>query len=238
VHLRTLWTSTVALGLIALAMLAVGCGGDDDGATPTPTRTATASVTASRTPTQAPTSTAPPTTTATATATSEPPATESPDDLTGVPAVDRIITDVLEGDLDAIQSAVELRSLACGPQAGSGSPPACPDGQPDGTMVSVLPVATCEGEWRPESAIRTSFTPLTNGNPELHAVYGMPSQFQQLMPDGQYVAVFERDAPGQGRLGTGVVIGANRIVGLWFGCGATAEQIVPAGTSTILPPRG
>jgi hypothetical protein len=105
-------------------------------------------------------------------------------------------------------------------------------------MVSVLPVASCEGEWRPQSAVRASFEPLVNANPALYAVYGMPQQFQQLIPDGQYVAVFERDAPGQGRLGAGVVIGANGVAGLWFGCGASADQIVPAGTSTILPPRG
>jgi hypothetical protein len=105
-------------------------------------------------------------------------------------------------------------------------------------MVSALPVVTCEGEWRPESSVRASFGPVVNGNPSLYAVYGMPQQFQQLMPHGQYVAVFERDAVGQGRLGAGVVIGSSSVVGLWFGCGATAAEIVPAGTSTVLPPHG
>jgi hypothetical protein len=104
-------------------------------------------------------------------------------------------------------------------------------------MVSVFPVATCEGEWRPESAVRASFEPLMTGNPSLYAVYGMPQQFEQLVPDGEYVAVFERSAPGQGRLGAGVIIGQGSVVGLWFGCGAAADQIVPAGTSTVLPPR-
>lgn len=235
--LRHLWGSRVIASIAALALLVAACG-DDAEPTPTPTGTAPpvtstatpsstlrATVTRTSTPTPGPSSTAPPT------------ATRPPNISTGVPALDTIVQAVLAADLDAIEARVQLRSLACGPQQGSSSPPRCPTGQPTGTMVSVLPVATCEGEWRPQSAVRESFMPLTGASPQLYAVYGMPQQFQQLIPDGQYVAVFGRDAGSQGELGAGVVIAGDRIVGLWFGCGATPDQIVPAGTSTILPPR-
>lgn len=211
----------------ALALLAAACSGDDEDST-TPTATATATSTTIATIAPIPTRTP---------ASSTPTATSTPaSEYTGLTAVDAVIVAVLSGNADRVAPLVQLRSVACGPQTGVGSPPACPAGQPTGTMVPVFPVATCEGEWRTEAVVRASMQPLLN-SPELYAVYGMPSQFQQLMPDGQYVAVFSRVAPGQGRLGGAVVIGGGRIVGLWFGCGATPEQIVPAGTSTILAPR-
>jgi hypothetical protein len=206
-------SASLIAGLAALALLAVACNGDDEGPTATPTNTATrtASPTPTRTATVASTSTA--TVTVTSTATAEP--TEAPGETTGVPAVDAVIAAVLSRDTAEVTPLVELQSLACGPQQGPGSPPPCPQGQPDGTMVSVMPVATCEGEWRPESAVAASFEPLVDNAPELYAVYGMPAQFQTLMPSGQYVAVFSYDAPGNPQpLGAGVVIGAEDIVGI------------------------
>ncbi|MEZ4554172.1 MAG: hypothetical protein R3B59_09725 [Dehalococcoidia bacterium] len=221
--------------LTVLVLLAAACSGDDEGeTTPTATATPTTVETATRTATAAATATAPATVTSTPAASAT--ATAPPSEFTGLPAVDAVIAAVLSKDLDRVAALAQLRSVACGPQAGIGSPPPCPAGQPDGTPVPVFPVATCEGEWRPESALRPSIQPLLN-DPQLYAVYGMPSQFQPLMPDGQYVAVFSRSAAGQGRVGVGVVIGAQAVVGIWYGCGATPDQIVPAGTSTILAPR-
>jgi len=225
------------LVLASLALLAAACSGDDEDATPTATATnaATVTATATRTATAAPTATA--TSGATPAPTSSPAATSTaaPREVTGLPGVDAIIAAVLSGDLERVVSFVQLRQVACGPQAGGGSPPPCPAGQPAGTPVPVFPVATCEGEWRSEAVLRPTVQPLLNA-PELYAVYGMPSQWQALMPDGQYAAVFSRMAPGQGRIGAGVVIAGNRIVGIWYGCGAPVDQIVPAGTSTILAP--
>lgn len=219
--------------LASLALLAAACSGDDEEPTPTATPTSTAIATIAPVPTRTATAVA----TATATPTSAATSTAAGSrEYSGLPAVDAIISAVLSGDLDRVLSFVQLRSVACGPQAGIGSPPPCPAGQPNGTPVPVFPVATCEGEWRSESVLRPTVQPLLN-SPELYAVYGMPSQFQPLMPDGQYVAVFSRTGPGTGRFGAGVVIAGTRIVGIWYGCGAPVEQLVPAGTSTILAPR-
>lgn len=231
----------LALALLAtLALTAHACSGDDKDATPTATPTSTAIATIAPIPTRTagPSSTASPASTSTTAATASPTATTTaiPSEYSGLPAVDAVIAAVLSRNLDRVTALAQLRQVACGPQAGIGSPPPCPAGQPNGTPVPVFPVAACEGEWRPESALRPSIQPLLN-DPELYAVYGMPSQFQPLMPDGQYVAVFSRNAAGQGRVGAGVVIGAQAIVGIWYGCGAAAEQIVPAGTSTIVAPR-
>lgn len=236
---------SLGAGLLVAVALAAACGGDDAEPTATPTitptgtPTTTSTVAATTTPTASPTTTSTTTATATATSAAAPAPTEaaSPAESTGVPAVDAVITAVLSGTTSAVTPLIELRSLACGPQQGPGSPPPCPQGQPEGTLVPVFPVATCEGEWRPESAVAASFEPLVNSNPALYAVYGMPVQFQTLMPDGQYVAVFSYDSPGNPQpLGAGVVIAAESVVGVWYGCAAPADQIVPAGTSVILPP--
>lgn len=236
--IRHLSRASLLASLAAIALLAVACGGDDDEPTATPAVTTTTTTTS--TPTRTPTTNDPTTSTATATATASatasPVATQPPGESTGVPAVDTVIEGVLSGSTAEVTPLVTLQSLACGPQQGPGSPPPCPSGTADGAVVDVLPVATCEGEWRPESAVAASFEPLVGNAPELYAVYGMPQQFQGLMPDGQYVAVFSYDS-GTQRLGAGVVIGAEQVVGIWFGCAVPADQLVPAGTSVILPPQ-
>lgn len=237
-NIRDRWKASLLAGLAALAALALACGGDDDDPTATATAPVTSTAIATSTPTRTATVTTSSTATATATASSTPsPApAEAPDESTGVPAVDAVIEAVLSGSTAEVIPLVAPQSLACGPQQGPGSPPPCTPGAADGTAVTVLPVATCEGEWRPESAVAASFEPLVGNAPELYAVYGMPQQFLGLMPDGQYVAVFSYDSGSQ-RLGVGVVIGAERIVGIWFGCAVTADQVVPAGTAVILPPQ-
>ncbi|HRC61862.1 MAG: hypothetical protein K1X87_11720 [Dehalococcoidia bacterium] len=207
----------------AVAVLALACSSNDKASTPTATPTAVATTTAT-------------TATAGTTAAASPPATRIPSEFTGLPAADTVIAAVLTGDLDRLVALAQLRQIACGPQTGVGSPPPCPAGQTAGTPVPVFPVGTCEGEWRSETSLRASLQPLLNG-PELYAVYGMPSQWQPLMGDAQYVAVFSRNAPGQSRLGAGVVIAGGRIAGVWYGCGSFVDQIVPAGTSTLLGPR-
>ncbi|MFN8585847.1 MAG: hypothetical protein U0446_11080 [Dehalococcoidia bacterium] len=219
----------------AVAVLALACSSNDKASTPTATPTAVATTTATTAPATT-TSTASATATASTTAAASPTATRIPSEFTGLPAADTVIAAVLTGDLDRLVALAQLRQIACGPQTGVGSPPPCPAGQTAGTPVPVFPVGTCEGEWRSETSLRASLQPLLNG-PELYAVYGMPSQWQPLMGDAQYVAVFSRNAPGQGRLGAGVVIAGGRIAGVWYGCGSFVDQIVPAGTSTLLGPR-
>jgi hypothetical protein len=171
------------------------------------------------------------------TAATSPTATGTRPPRVGVPPqVDGIINLVLARDTDGLAQRVRLTSLACGEQRGPGSPPACPPGQPAGTMVDVLPVATCEGELRPASAVRPTLQDVVGSQPSLFGVYRAPDPYLQPVK-GEYVAVFSRQAGGQ-NLGVGFVIAGDRVLGLWFGCGSPAPMIVPAGTQPVYLPGG
>lgn len=148
-----------------------------------------------------------------------------------------LINLVLAGDPAAVEQRVSLVSLPCGPQEGPGSPPACPPGQPNGTRVEVFPVATCEGELRPASAVRPTLEQVVLASPALAGVYRAPRPY--LPPiQADYVAVFSRTPTGgvTGPLGAGLVIVGDRIAGVWFGCAAKPAEIVPPGTEAVYLP--
>lgn len=193
-----------------LAIVLVGCGGRG---TPTP---AASPATATPSPAPSPTASSPrPTLT---------------------PGVNAIIDAVLAHDAVALERLTQLTPLLCGPQEGLGSPPPCPGGQNLATTVDVLPIGTCEGELLPASAVRDTFEEITRATPLLTGVYRAPDTFLP-GPKGEYVAVFSRQMSGQ-TLGVGVIIGGNRVIGLWFGCGANPSEIVPPGTPAVLLPGG
>jgi hypothetical protein len=197
--------------LALLALILIGCTGRGGTSTPTPTATV-----------------ATPSPTATATLPAARP---------GVPpGVDAIINAVLGRDVAALERLTRLVPLPCGPQQGPGSPPACPAGQPAGTPVEVFPTATCEGELRPASAVRATLEEATRTVRLLTGVYRAPETF---LPGakGEYIAVFSRQVAGQD-LGVGVIIGSDRVIGLWFGCGIGPAEIVPPGTPPVYLPGG
>ncbi len=200
--------------LCATALLAAAC---DDGA-----------------PVPAVTTTVTPRATIEATATS----TATPPRRAGIPTeVDSLINLVLAGDTAALDRAVILTSLPCGPQQGPGSPPACPAGQPVGTRVDVFPVATCEGELRPASSVRPTLDQVMQAKPVLIGVYRAPKPY--LPPvQAEQVIVFSR-TPTEGvtgPLGAGLVVVGGRLAGIWFGCGAKPTEIVPPGTAPLFLP--
>ncbi len=214
------------VALCAVAVTAMGCRNDGDAqskqdatASPPPTATATASdMPATATPSVTPTATRRP----------------------GVPdPVNTVINLVLAGDLAAVERSVSLVSLPCGPQQGPGSPPACPPGQPNGTPVQVFPVATCEGELRPASAVRPTLEQVVLARPVLTGVYRAPRPY--LPPvQADYVVVFSRTPTGAGTgpLGAGIVMAGDKIAGVWFGCGASPAEIVRPGTEALYLPGG
>ncbi|RLT38356.1 MAG: hypothetical protein DWI58_15430 [Chloroflexi bacterium] len=203
----------------AAGLLSVAC---DDGA-PAPVVTTTVTPRA--------TIQAPP---ATATSMATPPS------RAGIPtAVDTLINLVLAGDSAALERSVTLTSLPCGPQQGPGSPPACPAGQPVGTRVDVFPVATCEGELRPASAVRATLDQVMQAKPVLTGVYRAPKPYLPSI-QGEQVIVFSRTPTGgvTGPLGAGLVVVEGRLAGIWFGCGAKPAEIVPPGTEALFLPGG
>ncbi|MGE3857999.1 MAG: hypothetical protein AB7G21_13665 [Dehalococcoidia bacterium] len=152
----------------------------------------------------------------------------------GVPLeVNPIVNAVLTGDIDTLVRLTSMTPVACGPQQGPGSPPPCPPGVVPGTPVEVFPIATCEGEYRDASTLRPTYERLTGAeNKSLVGVYEAPDPYLPHV-EGDYVAVFSHDRPGQPGLGAGVLVKDARIGGIWFGCNALPSQIVPRNTDAL-----
>ena len=213
--------------LLVVSLALAGC--TDRSPSPIPTPVATATATASptavppRLPAPIPTSPLP---------SSTPAGTRS-----GLPpGVNAVIDLVLAHDATALERLAQLASVPCGPGEGSGSPPTCPAGQPAGTPVAVFPIARCSGDWLRAAAIRAALEEVTGASPLLVGVYRTPNPYLP-WAKGEYVAVFSRQVRGQ-PLGAGFIIDGDRVTGLWFGCGASASQIVPPGTPPLFLPGG
>jgi hypothetical protein len=149
---------------------------------------------------------------------------------------------VLDRRIDALEDAVRLSPMPCGPQQGPGSPPACPAGAPDSALVDVFPVVTCEGELRPAVAVRGTLDQTVPTIGQLTGVYRAPQASLHYLPvtpvPGDHVVVFSRQVAGQANLGVGFVIEGSALVGLVFGCQADPTQIVPPGTEVVFLPGG
>ena len=148
---------TLLLPLI-LAMLLVGCAGDDDA----PTATATPEATASSTATTPPDPTATPTTSPSPSPTETESPTSTPDavvDLTSDPALDAVIEVVRAGDAAGLAALMQPHEVKCTTVQGMGGPPKCwqdgstPGEVPDGTVVESFPMPVCELEWQPDVAV-------------------------------------------------------------------------------------
>jgi hypothetical protein len=169
-------------------------------------------------------------------ATSAPTATATPLPKSTRPGVsdgaDLIINTVLAHDGATLETLTKLTPMPCGAQAGPGSPPACPAGAANGTNVEVLPVASCEGELRPKSAVRGTLYSIVGTAPSLVAVYKVPSTYMPQTP-GDTLAVFSRHPTISANLAAGLLINGNRVVAVVLGCQATPAQIVPSGATAV-----
>lgn len=222
--MRTRSSTRARAAALALALVAVALGACDRieqirGASPTATSTGGDPLSAATpppriTPAVAATGTFPPT--------------------PGVPLeVNPIVNAVLNGDIDGLVRLTAMTPVVCGPQQGPGSPPPCPPGILAGTPVPVLPIATCEGEYRGEAALRPTYEQLVRADQKsLVGVYEAPEPYLPHVK-GDYVAVFSRDLPGQPGLGVGVLVKGGRIGGVWFGCNALPSQIVPKNADAV-----
>lgn len=63
---------------------------------------------------------------------------------TGIVAVDALATTIATRDNTAFASAIRYTDIPCSNAEGLGGPPRCPEGQPEGTVVSVLPIVESE----------------------------------------------------------------------------------------------
>jgi len=200
-------TRTLAIAsVIALTAFSFACG-DDAGDTPdaTPTTEAAASPTVG--------------TTTTPTAPIGTPTGESE----GTPTVvNDIIDAVAAADADGIEEMLVYTSLACAATVeGLGGPPICAEGEPDGTLVDVVPLAQCEGSYARPGELNTF--PLTE-DITFYAAYRTAGDSY---PPGDYIVVFTRTQPNiEGETALAIIASDEGIVGIHFGCAQTVEQFI------------
>ena len=192
---------TVVMGVALVALVACSDDGDDEDSTDsTATLPAVTAVASPETPDSA---------------------DETPDVSSGIPEVDDIVVAVLSGDPAKVRPRVRYTSGACvfaeGP---GGSSPPCRQGETEGTEVDYVTLGTCEGEFRrPDEIDGLVEMFLANG---LFGVYAGPASQG---PDGDYIAVFTRDAGGtEGALA--VTIDGGIMVYFKFGCTETPDELV------------
>lgn len=198
----TMRTATLLAALTAttLALFAAGCGSDYDDPEATPTAAD------ERSPTSPPSST--------------PTAESTPED--GISALEAIRDAAIANDVDALGSFLRFTPTPCdGDGSGSGGPPLCLDGEEDGDIVDALPLTTCEGEWRRPGDL--VFEPVATGTVTFVDAFVAPDDFY---PPGETVMVFSRLMSGLGELGWELVLDGGAIVGVKYGCGETAQQLI------------
>ena len=154
----------------------------------------------------------------------------------GVLAVDRVIAAVRANDASALQAQVRYTSVACAatPPQGAGGPPACIEGEPDGTEVDVFPAAQCEGFWQRPDGINVARWPFFGA--ELYAAYRTPAGGY---PAGPYAVVFRRLDGMSAGLGWMLIVSDDGITGVHFGCGETPEELLASQrlTDALIAPR-
>lgn len=221
----------VAAGVgLALALaFAAACGGDDDENDDGAAATSTPPAPATRSP-----QTGSPTPGVSAT-----PGSGLP---TGIDSIDMIGEAVSDGDTDGLSDLVLFRQVACTTVTGQGpgGPPACREGEAEGTEVLVVLGASCEGYYAREDEL--PFQRIALGDPAFYAAYRIDetSSIARGWPDAKYAVVLNRIGGGAVQeLALAVFADDEGIVGFSEGCGETpAQWVVTQGlTDEIVAPE-
>lgn len=210
------WNLLLAAGMVAAVAAGIACGGEE-------TESLVSSPTAAPSPTREP----------------EPsPTPTAGGRATGIPELDTVIEALRSGDPARVRSVVGYVRVPCEvePQ-GTGAPPACRPGEPDGTPVEVFQGAQCEGFYiRPDEMDETLET--IAGLPlDLYAVFEADGRW----PEGDYVALFATDILDRPEPdAVAATIADERMVGFHFGCAMTPESYLEfyRVTEFVLPPPG
>jgi hypothetical protein len=107
----------------------------------------------------------------------------------GLSDVDPVLAAVASGDPEELRSLIQYTSAPCTRKEGLGGPPKCREGEPEGTMLEVLPYLGSEGSFIRKSEI---------GNwpgidaAALYAVFGVgeKARREEYYLPGEYVALF------------------------------------------------
>lgn len=155
---------------------------------------------------------------------------------TGIAAVDGVLGDVARYDVAALSeraaaAMADLPPVGCEeePLEGPGGVPCDPkNGEVEGDLISVFPIAYCEGALvrDPRDAMRG----FLNSAPVLYAVVEAPSEPSQsdLYRHGTYWIVYEQtNLDGVIETGTRLHVTADgAITALWYGCLPPIEELV------------
>jgi hypothetical protein len=211
--------------LLVAACFASACSSASSKATPIPASTAIPSLspTVSSAPTETPTIAVSPT------------ATPAHGTQSGVPELDRVIATVLSGSIPAIQALfVETPSPCVVKPQGIHTPPACPDGVADGTLIPVFRASVCESVW--PDYLPTALSAWASRPHVVFAAAKGPTGFYKWLPAADYGVVLNETGPeGYGSV---VFVTGGRITGLGIGCAQTPQQILAQITHQgfLLPP--
>lgn len=197
---KKVWMVIIA-AVAVVAVLVAACGDDDDdGEQPASPTAPVAS------PTQPVT----------------PPVSPTPGDSDGTDVIDQVIAAFEAQDLERIAELLVYQDVACAlPAEGPGGPPECADGETDGTLVRVIPLAQCEGFYAREGEV--VLDPIGQGEVSVYGVYRTPAQY---FPEGDYAVVFRHEPSASNGSALEVIVGEDGVMGINFGCGETPEQLV------------
>lgn len=163
-------------------------------------------------------------------------ATGEPTSRTGIAELDQVIDTLRSHDREALRQLIRFTKFACtATPPEPGSPPGCAQGEQHGDLVDIFPLSRCEGEPLRPGFIDVALDILAQSS--LYAVYRAP-------PDhpfaDEYVAVIAGSSatlwPGKA---WEVAIDEGRIVGLFFSCVLTPEELIDLRQleDVVLPPE-
>jgi hypothetical protein len=204
--------SSLILGLFALFAIAA-CDEEPTAETPTATPTATSAATVAPTPA------------ATATPVAVPP----------------VVTDVIDAvnadDVPGFMALVQTVSTPCTRQPGAGGPPKCwsqgispsdPAVPPEGTVVDVFPLASCELGWYSRDGVEQIVEATLPSVGDLYAVLRLtrPLFSEQAVdfPEAEYAAVFVRRASGMPESAFIVATDQSGVTFIDLPCGQSARE--------------
>ena len=225
--------------LVAILLFAA-CGGDDD--PPATATVAAPSVTAtatSGTPTATPTATPDPTTAPGTSDVQWDVPVHAPATRTGVDAVDRVIAAAEAGDVAALVELAAFRDVQCKDSDTGMHPYQCPPGVADGTIVSAVSAAYCEGTFISpddiEQAIAGSFFRLL-GQDDVRPLrlYAVAELDEDPFEAGSTYRVLLAFPDGTGRQ---LWVNADGITVVWFGCGNAPVAQMTATSSAGAEPN-
>ncbi|MBK8046685.1 MAG: hypothetical protein IPK16_05915 [Anaerolineales bacterium] len=91
-----------------------------------------------------------------------------------LPVVDTVISAVTAGDATRLGERIHYSTFRCGQVAALGGPPACREGEPEGTTVAGLPLLDAEGVFARPDEQEGWLRAFLAGNPVLVGVYAQP----------------------------------------------------------------